>query len=118
VPEIHPKKFWAIVKSSRAYKTHHKIINAIIGRISDEIYSERVPLIQIGFPDNEGQSSYYSSNVTSEDAKFVDEFCQANKISPLNTRLMKDAEGNFELKICSRDSDQLPYLKVHTFKDK
>jgi dipeptidyl-peptidase-3 len=51
----------------------------------------------IGFRDNNGTSSYYSSNVTSEDAKVVDEFCQKEKISPLNTRLFKLSENVYFL---------------------
>jgi len=39
------------------------------------VYFEENPLKQIGFPDAGGHTSYYSSNITSEDAKFIDEFC-------------------------------------------
>ena len=53
------------------------------------MYTESEPYYQIGFPDEKGQTSYYSSNVTSVEAKKIDDFCQAKKISPLNTRLFK-----------------------------
>lgn len=54
--------------------------------------------------------------MTSEDAKKVDEFCQAKKISPLNTRLIKVAENEFELRIASQTANNLPYLEtyIHT----
>ena len=118
VPELHPDQLMKIIKASSGFKTHHKVINAIIGRIWREIYLEEAPLLQIGFSDKDGQSSYYSSNVNSDDTKFVDEFCQEKKISPLNTRLMKDNKGNFELKICSRDNNSLPYIGDHEWKGK
>jgi len=70
----------------------------------------------LGFRDNNGTTSYYSSNVTSDDAKKVDEFCQANKISPLNTRLIKLSENEFELRIASSESstEKTPYLKTYS----
>ena len=52
--------------------------------------------------------------MTSEDAKKVDEFCQAKKISPLNTRLIKLADNEFELRIASRTANQLHYLETYT----
>ena len=61
-------------------------------------------------------TSYYSSNVSSADAKLIDQFCQDNKISPLNTRLLKSADGKeFELRICSsmHSTEQTPYLKTY-----
>ena len=70
---------------------------------------------RIGFRDDNGQSSYYTANITSKDAKFVDEFCQSKNISPLNTRLFKLEDGSYDLKICSVHADTLPYLGVHEF---
>jgi dipeptidyl-peptidase III len=75
---------------------------------------------RIGFRDENGQTSYYSANITSKDAKFVDEFCQSKNISPLNTRLFKLQDGSFELKVCSAVTDstkELPFLGDHIFKD-
>lgn len=85
-------------------------------RISHELYTEDEPHRQIGFPDKNGCSSYYSANCTSDDAKFIDEFCQREKISPLNTRLFKSADGlTFDLRIASElvDTTRMPYLKSY-----
>lgn len=81
--------------------------------IEVEVYQEEDPLGRIGFRDENGQTSYYSANVTSKDAKFVDEFCQSKNISPLNTRLFKNEDGSFELKVCSAQTNSiadLPFL--------
>jgi hypothetical protein len=69
----------------------------------------------LGFRDDNGTTSYYSSNVTSADAKKVDDFCQATKISPLNTRLIKLGEHEYELRIASAvaSADVTPYLKTY-----
>jgi hypothetical protein len=65
-------------------------LDTIWSKIEFEIYTEEKPLAHIGFPDDDGQTSYYSSNVKKEDAKLIDEFCQSKGISPLNTRLFKN----------------------------
>ncbi len=83
--------------------------------IEKEVYCEEDPVQRIAFRDDNGQSSYYTSNITSKDAKLVDEFCQTKNISPLNTRLFKLEDGSFDLKICSVKGDTLPYLGDHDF---
>jgi len=86
--------------------------------IEVEVYSEEDPLGRIGFRDENGQTSYYSANVSSKDAKFVDEFCQSKGISPLNTRLFKNEDGSFELKVCSALTNslaELPFVGSHEF---
>ena len=52
------------------------MIDTILDATLKEIYSEEAPLGRVGFKDKGGQTSYYSGNVTSEDADFVDKnFC-------------------------------------------
>jgi dipeptidyl-peptidase-3 len=54
--------------------------------------------------------------VTSTDSKLIDDFCQTNKISPLNTRLFKSEDGKvFELMIASAENnaEKMPYLKSY-----
>ena len=69
------------------------MLENIWARIEREVYTEEDPHQHIGFPDKNGVTSYYSANVTSDDAKFIDEFCQREEISPLNTRLFKSEDG-------------------------
>jgi dipeptidyl-peptidase-3 len=116
VPELEFTAFEKIIKSSEAYRTHLEVIDNIMSRISHELYSEEDPHRQIGFPDKNGCTSYYSANCTSDDAKFIDEFCQRESISPLNTRLFKSADGKtFDLRIASElvDTVRMPYLKSY-----
>jgi dipeptidyl-peptidase III len=54
VPELSPESFRKIVSSSKAYKTHSLVMDAILGRIWNEIFCEEKPLARIGFPDEEG----------------------------------------------------------------
>jgi dipeptidyl-peptidase-3 len=115
VPQIAPALFKQIVESFKDEK-----LTKIWGDISKSVYSEEDPIARVGFPDKQGQSSYYTSNCTEADSKLVDRFCQSKDLSPLNTRLEKDASGNFELKICSaqKDAQILKFLGTHEFEEK
>lgn len=120
VPELAPAKFTTIVKASKAYQTHASVIDDILARTEREIYLEEEPLKHIAFPDKNGQTSYYSSNCTSQDASYIDDFCQKNKISPLNTRLFKSQDGKrYNLRVCSKyaDAEKTPYLKAYELED-
>ena len=89
-------------------------------RIEREIYREKEPMKHIAFPDDNGQTAFYSSNCTSKDADFITSFCQENKISPLNTRLFKSEDGKtFDLRVCSIHSDatKTPYIKSYDLED-
>lgn len=74
VPEIEPEKFKKVAQSSDSYSTHKEVIENILGLIENDIFSEDEPN-HIGFPDKNGQTSYYSSNVTSDEASKIDQFC-------------------------------------------
>lgn len=120
VPELSIESFEKVFKSSTAYATHQEVMDNCWSRISHEVYTEEDPHQHIGFPDSNGVTSYYSSNVTSDDAKFIDEFCQTNKISPLNTRLFKSADSKtFDLRIASHlvDTEKMPYLKSYSLEN-
>lgn len=73
---MEPEKFKSIIKVSDSYETHGEIIEKILGLIEKEVFTEDEPYKLIGFPDNNGLTSYYSSNITSAEAKKIDEFCQ------------------------------------------
>lgn len=112
VPEISPAAFDAVFDQ-------YPDMGKLWAEIREVVYCEEDPVARVGFRDDNGQSSYYTANVTSADSKFVDEFCQSKSISPLNTRLFKHADGSFELKICShKTSDQMSYLGEHDFQEK
>jgi hypothetical protein len=99
-------RFETVIRASKNYKDSAlaSIMDDVWQRIKTEVYFEEDPLHHIAFPDKGGQSSYYSSNVTSEDAKFVDEFCQQEKISPLNTMLLLQ-DGVYRLLVYSEHTD-------------
>ena len=117
VPELDQATFEKIFRAQATYQTHQAVLDDIWNRISYEVYTEAEPHKMIGFVDKNGVTSYYTNNVTQADTQKIDAFCQANKISPLNTRLMKSADGRtFDLRIASKEvsTDRMPYLKSYT----
>lgn len=87
-------------------------MNSLFEKIEREVYNEEEPFARIGFRDeNNGTTSYYSSNVTKENAKFIDEWCQELGISPLNTRLIKTSDKEYLLLIASQQSHKTDYIK-------
>lgn len=93
-------------------------MNELWSSIEKEVYCEEDPFKILGFRDNNGTTSYYSSNVTSKDAALLDEFCQSIKLSPLNTRLFKISETEFDLRIASSEvsGEKTPYLKTYPYR--
>lgn len=75
MPELESEKFKTVAKVSDNYETHGEVMDKIFDLIEKEIYTETDPFHMLGFRDNNGTTSYYSSNITSEDAKRIDEFC-------------------------------------------
>jgi len=116
VPELDPSDFKAFVRASENYAIHKDVMEEIMNKIEREVYTEDEPFARLGFRDeNNGTNSYYSSNITKDDAKMIDEWCQDLKISPLNTRLFKLADKEYELRICSAnvDNKETSYLKTY-----
>ena len=75
VPEIDPYSFKQFVRSSENYVDHKDLMETIMERIETEMFTESEPFSRIGFRDeNNGTNSYYSSNVTKNEAKRIDDW--------------------------------------------
>ncbi|CAI2387725.1 unnamed protein product [Moneuplotes crassus] len=117
VPQIPEDKFWEIIQASKNYSIFENEITNIWTNINLEVYNEDPPYFKIGWSNNQENSSYYSSNITKEEATMIDSFMKENNISPLNTRLIKTSDG-FEVKLASTNNrleEELPYLKNYTY---
>jgi len=100
-----------IIQSSISYTEYGDEIDLILEKVTKEVFTETEPFSMIGFRDeNNGTTSYYSTNVTSEEAKWVDEWCQEIDISPLNTRLLQDkVKDTFELLVACSETNMEKY---------
>lgn len=121
VPEFDVETFKQIVSYSDAYEQEEgrAELDKLINMVEKEMFSEDEPFAALGFSDKNGVSGYYSGNVTEEEAKLVDEWCQSKNLSPLNTRLFKTADKEFTLLVCSAEEnkERYPLLGDHEFKD-
>eukprot|EP01022_Parablepharisma_sp_SALTPOND_P017709 TRINITY_DN287_c0_g1_i1.p1 TRINITY_DN287_c0_g1~~TRINITY_DN287_c0_g1_i1.p1 ORF type:complete len:741 (+),score=95.70 TRINITY_DN287_c0_g1_i1:8973-11195(+) len=113
IPQISPEKFWTIVKSSEGYKKNTTEISDIWDAIKDVIYRVEPPFKVIGFRNENGLTSYYSANITKEEATKIKDFQEGLKISPLNTRLVKLGLNHYCLKLASVEKGGLPYIKSY-----
>lgn len=92
VPGLVPSEFERIVKESGSEEAV-----ALFQEVRDRMYDLSESKLELSF----GNSTYYTSDVTAEDAKFVGDFMTEQKIEGWNTRLFKNQEGDFVLKIAS-----------------
>ena len=101
IPQISAEKFWNFIKGSEAYKLEPAKIEDTWQHIEKEIYAHTKPYAEIGFTDNDCLSSYYSSNMTKADCKFVQDFLESISMSALNTRVIKVNEDFYQVLVCS-----------------
>lgn len=66
------------------------------------MYEFEKPYGQIGM-NGEGLSSYYSYNITKEEAESINKFMETIDLSPLNSRLVKISNQYFEIRIASAE---------------
>lgn len=101
VPAIPAQEFHKILRASGAYGTHKAIVDELWEAVRALLYSTE-PVKELGFPPS-GSSTYYSANVSKEDAAAVQAFMDAHQISGYNTRLFKEADSSFVVRLASAE---------------
>eukprot|EP00830_Metopus_es_P016334 TRINITY_DN501_c0_g1_i1.p1 TRINITY_DN501_c0_g1~~TRINITY_DN501_c0_g1_i1.p1 ORF type:complete len:713 (+),score=157.24 TRINITY_DN501_c0_g1_i1:43-2181(+) len=117
IPELSAEKFLAIIKVSTSFEHNKESLLDIWEEIKDVIYRKDPPYKILGFRNENGLTSYYSSNIARVEAEIVKEFQEEAHISPLNTRLIKLYDKLYWLRIASAQKGELPYIKSHKWKD-
>jgi dipeptidyl-peptidase-3 len=69
----------------------------------DKLYSLEGGMM-LGYPSEGGVSTYYSSNIKKEEIALVQKCLEAHHINAYNTRLFKEREGLFKLKIAAAET--------------
>eukprot|EP00500_Bicosoecida_sp_ms1_P004572 CAMPEP_0203815534 /NCGR_PEP_ID=MMETSP0115-20131106/11160_1 /ASSEMBLY_ACC=CAM_ASM_000227 /TAXON_ID=33651 /ORGANISM="Bicosoecid sp, Strain ms1" /LENGTH=727 /DNA_ID=CAMNT_0050724431 /DNA_START=24 /DNA_END=2207 /DNA_ORIENTATION=- len=108
IPGCSQEAFTAIVKASAAYAADAAAVDALLADVGDLIFDLSPRLRGLGLGADKGVSAYYSSNVTLEDAQLVQRFMDGRHLSAYNTRLFKDADGNFELRQAAAEGGAAP----------
>ncbi|EGR29751.1 hypothetical protein IMG5_149350 [Ichthyophthirius multifiliis] len=118
IPEISKEKFLQFIQSTKAYQLEKQNFDFIWDQTNFELYHYEKPYYHIDFINNNGISSYYSSNITQQEAELINKFMEQQEIniSPLNTRLLKHSEKEFEILIASV-SKYLQTQQKYTFQD-
>ncbi|CAG9333102.1 unnamed protein product [Blepharisma stoltei] len=114
VPEISQEKLDALVSSVNSDRVAY-IWNLIKNVVYDYSPSRR----QLGFPDKGGVTSYYSSNITSQDAELAKNFLQSVNLVDLhfNSRLWKVGD-QYEIRVASKSQHWFENLGEYTYESK
>ncbi|CAB3983514.1 dipeptidyl peptidase 3-like [Paramuricea clavata] len=131
IPGLAKERFKDAITCSVAYKKEKEIIENLCTSVLDDLYNLSNRRTQLGL-EEQGLSTYYSSNCTRDDVVLVQDFMKEKEISPYNTRLFKvEKEGNveYQLRLASvattaeplpgpdGQEDTVPsYLGEHVFK--
>ena len=105
VPQINKDKFWVLLTISPNFLSHSEIIKEIWVIIGNILWKETPPYKALGFKDEDGTTTYYSANIERKDAEFIKEFMEKNKLYFENTRLFKTADGGFQIKVASAETE-------------
>ena len=61
------------------------------------------PYVQLGYPEEGGNTAYFGQNMNKDDLSLVKEFLDSKNISVLNTRAFKPQDNHFIVTIGSID---------------
>lgn len=105
IPRIPKGAFRAVVAAT----PRHAEALPLFDKLAEEIYSltpsQRTLL---GYPDDGHVTNYYTADVTKDDIKASQTWCESRGMDPLNTRLFKRTDGVFELKVASANITAAP----------
>lgn len=109
IPEIPNKRFLEFILLTKAYQLNKDDFEFIWMNVEHELYETNKPYYELALPDEGGLSSYYSTNMTRQDAEFVKGFLNKNNIDVLNTRVIKHLDSNFEVRVASGEVSAQSY---------
>jgi dipeptidyl-peptidase-3 len=101
IPAIPAEAFHKVLTASSSYAANKAVVDELWDAVRELLYSTE-PVKELAFP-TLGSSSYYSANASKEDAAAVQAFLDAQEISGHNTRLFKEADGSFVVRLVSAE---------------
>lgn len=111
-PEIAKDKFETVLNICKSDR-----IDKIWEKIGSLVYDNSPSKCSLNFPDKGGVTSYYSSNIVSEDAELVKEFLMSKNLTDVhvNSRLWKVGDV-LEVKVASEENQHLSYAGTYEYK--
>ena len=114
VPEVTEEVFENFVHSSNAWVNHRALVEDILKSIKIQIFDYSGKYKKIGFPNEDGFSGYYSSNLKKSEVQKIAKFFQIINLSELNTRIIKVDENDFLLLVASAN---IKPTQTHVFEE-
>lgn len=100
IPGLSKEKFWKVIQCSSSYEENSTWFDKVWNACCNDMYNLDKRRRELGIGEK-GVSTYYSSNITEEDITTVQKFMTTKNLSPYNTRLFKDSDGKFDLRLAS-----------------
>lgn len=98
VPRIPLDSFRSLVS-----QTGEEKLLSLFDSVAERMYSLAPNRLSLGFAP-ESTTTYYTEDMTKSDAEKVEEVLATVKISPLNTRVIRKGEKEFEVKVASAET--------------
>mmetsp|Transcript_30562 Transcript_30562/g.99812 ORF Transcript_30562/g.99812 Transcript_30562/m.99812 type:complete len:721 (-) Transcript_30562:166-2328(-) len=114
LPDLDEADFVRLVKLSAAYAADSSTMDSLLAGAAPA-FSDAPRSLQLGLGADNGVSTYFSANCTTEDAELAQRFLDANGISAYNTRLFKtvaeDGKVEYEVRVAAAEEGTLRTLE-------
>lgn len=101
IPRVSRAKFDQFILGSLFAQRQGCMVNHIWNEISQEVFATEAPFQMLGLLEKGGLSGFYTPGITKQEIDFVNEVLIKEKISPLNTRVLKPTSNHFTVLVCS-----------------
>lgn len=99
IPELSPLEFKAILLANPLYngsdtkaRLYRRAVDELYPQVEREIFNISAPYAQMGFPEENQITAYFSPNMKKSDLQLVSQFAESRNLSLLNTRAFKVQE--------------------------
>eukprot|EP00929_Paragymnodinium_shiwhaense_P047766 TRINITY_DN24224_c0_g1_i1.p1 TRINITY_DN24224_c0_g1~~TRINITY_DN24224_c0_g1_i1.p1 ORF type:complete len:756 (+),score=194.70 TRINITY_DN24224_c0_g1_i1:83-2350(+) len=100
VPAVPAERFHILLTSGKADATK---VEGLWAECCARMYALPARQRQMGLGKEKGISTYFSANCEEADAEISGKFMDSIGLSPYNTRLFKDADGTYTIRLASSD---------------
>lgn len=122
VPALEPDAMYTFLTASSSSPSNTANIEKLWKECADRMYSLTPRQRQMGLGKEKGISTYFSANCDADDAKLANAFLDSQSISAYNTRLFKDARGNYTVRqassVVGSKTAAAAETKQHTYEGK
>lgn len=100
IPQLSPERFYEVLKSCASPGSMTQV-EQLWNECHERMYSLTPRQRQLGLGETKGISNYFSANCSEEDALIANSFLDSIGISAYNTRLFKESDTSYEIRLAS-----------------